>query len=95
MEVSKSPGDPRYEANIKDDTAHPRAVTWPNGKRAIPRVSTPAALQARLKARQTCVDVDLIEEILDAIEVAQRKTSRLSIRNPLSGRLKSTLLDAS
>lgn len=57
-------------SKIKDDTAHRRPVEWLNGRKPIPRRFALAALQSRMKVRQTCADAsDLIDEIQDAIKI--------------------------
>lgn len=67
--VAEVVGKARYEDGFVDsDTAHRRIVKWLNDKKPVPRKYARAALQSRMKARQTCVDAgDLLEEINEAI----------------------------
>ncbi len=67
--VAEVTGEARFEDSFVDsDTAHRRVVKWLNDKKPIPRKYARAALQSRMKARQTCVDAgDLLEEIEEAI----------------------------
>ena len=71
--VGEIEGDPVYdETKVDEDSAYRRPVKWLNGKRAIPRASTPPALAACLKTQLTCVDAtDLVTEIEDCLERAQ------------------------
>lgn len=62
------------ESKVSDDTAHRRPVNWLNNGRAIPRSYARAALQSRMKARQTCVAArDLLEEIQEVLRTVERK----------------------
>ena len=72
--VAEVAGPARYDQKrVEDDCAHRRAVKWLNKGKPIPRGLARAALQSRMKARQTCVDAtDLISEIQDAVEIAER-----------------------
>lgn len=71
--VAEVKGEARYEPEkVEDDTAHRRSVKWRNDKEPIPREIARAALQTRMKARQTCVGAtDLIPEIQGALDAAQ------------------------
>jgi hypothetical protein len=73
----------------EEHTAFRRPVEWLNGKQPIPRRNARAALQSRMKIRQTCGDAsDLVEQIEDAIGTAT------SIRPPEFGvDLRSKLID--
>lgn len=52
-------------------SAFRRPVEWLNRAQPIPRAKALAALQSRMKIRQTCADAtDLIEEIQDALNAA-------------------------
>jgi predicted Mrr-cat superfamily restriction endonuclease len=55
----------------EEHSAFRRRVEWLNGAQPIPRAKALAALQSRMKIRQTCADAtDLVEEIQDALNVA-------------------------
>jgi predicted Mrr-cat superfamily restriction endonuclease len=71
--VAEVTGRARYVSEaVEDDTAHRRSVKWRNDGDPIPRGIARAALQSRMKARQTCVEAtDLIPEIQDALDAAQ------------------------
>jgi predicted Mrr-cat superfamily restriction endonuclease len=71
--VAEVIGPARYEPEaVEDDTAHRRSVKWLNGREPIPRGIARAALQSRMKVRQTCVEAtDLLPEIQDALDAAQ------------------------
>jgi predicted Mrr-cat superfamily restriction endonuclease len=71
--VAEVTDNARYEPErVEEDTAHRRSVNWLNDSEPIPRGIARAALQSRMKARQTCVEAtDLITEIQDALEAAQ------------------------
>lgn len=70
--VAKIAGEANYiEGYVNEDTAHRRKVEWLNNKQAIPRKYARAALQSRMKARQTCVGAnDLVDEIKEALNIA-------------------------
>jgi predicted Mrr-cat superfamily restriction endonuclease len=70
--VSSVAGMARYLPDeVSEHTAFRRQVTWLNDKRPIPRRNARAALQSRMKSRQTLVDAShLVDEILDALENA-------------------------
>lgn len=94
--VAEVAGPARYEPQrVKDDCAYRRAVKWLNGAKPIPRGVARAALQSRMKARQTCVDAtDLISEIRDALAVAEkgaRPTFDTDLRRKLVDQVKAEL----
>lgn len=70
--VAEVTGGPRYlPERVAEHTAFRRSVRWLNERRSLPRRSARAALQSRMKIRQTCGDAsDLIEDIVDALEMA-------------------------
>lgn len=72
--VAEVTGPARYEPEkLSDDTAHRRSVEWLNGGEPIPRREARAALQSRMKARQTCVNAtDLLDDIEDVLLIAKR-----------------------
>ncbi len=72
--VAEVEGEARYEdKHVADDTAHRRKVKWLNNKKPIPRKYARAALQSRMKARQTCVNAkDLIDEIKESLSYMLR-----------------------
>ena len=71
--VAKVAGELVYRPEKADEhSAFRRPVEWMNNAQPIPRARALAALQSRMKIRQTCADAtDLIEEIRDALTVAQ------------------------
>lgn len=70
--VAEIAGVARYLSEAVDQhTAFRRPVRWLNDKQPLPRRSARAALQSRMKMRQTCGDAsDLIADIADSLEVA-------------------------
>ncbi|MDQ2934963.1 MAG: restriction endonuclease [Chloroflexota bacterium] len=70
--VAKVAGPLVYRSErAEEHSAFRRPVEWLNGAQPIPRARGLAALQSRMKIRQTCADAtDLIEEIQDALNVA-------------------------
>src|SRR5688572_6652204 len=67
--VAKVTGPARHdEGKVADDAAHRRPVKWLNDGKPIPRRFARAALQSRMKVRQTCADAtDLVAEIEDVL----------------------------
>jgi predicted Mrr-cat superfamily restriction endonuclease len=67
--VASVRGDAFYlQDKAEEHTAFRRHVEWLNGKQPIPRRNARAALQSRMKIRETCADAsDLIEQIEDAV----------------------------
>ena len=72
--VTKVTGPARYfELGGKDDTVYRRKMEALNSGHPILRGWAKAALQARLKARQTCAYAgDLVDQILDVVEMAKK-----------------------
>lgn len=72
--VAEVVGDARYEpSKRKDDTSYRRSVRWLNEAKPIPRQHARAALQARMKVRQTCATAtDLIDHIREALDTAKQ-----------------------
>lgn len=70
--VAKIAGPLIYRPEKTDDhSAFRRPVEWLNRAQPIPRAKALAALQSRMKIRQTCADAtDLVEEIQDALDLA-------------------------
>jgi len=70
--VAKVTGPLTYRPEkTEEHSAFRRPVEWLNGAQPIPRAKALAALQSRMKIRQTCAEAtDLIEEIQDALTVA-------------------------
>jgi len=70
--VASVAGAPIYLPDkAAEHTAFRRPVTWLNDKRPVPRRNARAALQSRMKIRQTCADAsDLVEQIEDSIGTA-------------------------
>jgi predicted Mrr-cat superfamily restriction endonuclease len=70
--VAEVTGRARHEPHkVEDDTAHRRSVKWLNDGEPLARGTARAALQSRMKARQTCVEAtDLLPEIQDALDAA-------------------------
>jgi len=70
-----------------EHSAFRRRVEWLNAAQPIPRSRALAALQSRMKIRQTCADAtDLIEEIQDALTVAaagQNRSFEIDLRSRL------------
>lgn len=71
--VASVTGDPVYMIDrLEEHTAFRRDVEWLNGKEPLPRRIARAALQSRMKIRQTCGDAsDLLDEIRDALDVSK------------------------
>lgn len=70
--VAKVTGPLMFRPEKADEhSAFRRPVEWLNDAQPIPRSRALAALQSRMKIRQTCADAtDLIEEIQDALTIA-------------------------
>jgi predicted Mrr-cat superfamily restriction endonuclease len=70
--VASITGDAQYLPDRVDEhTAFRRAVHWLNEAQPLPRRVARAALQSRMKIRQTCGDAsDLVDEIADVLDVA-------------------------
>lgn len=70
--VAKVAGGLIYRPEKADEhSAFRRPAEWLNGAQPMPRAKALAALQSRMKIRQTCADAtDLAEEIQDALNVA-------------------------
>jgi predicted Mrr-cat superfamily restriction endonuclease len=70
--VAKVAGPLIYRpVKAEEHSAFRRPVEWLNGAQPIARAKALAALQSRMKIRQTCADAtDLIDEIQDALNVA-------------------------
>jgi restriction endonuclease Mrr len=71
--VASVAGDPLYLTDrVEEHTAFRRDVDWLNAKQPVPRRLARAALQSRMKIRQTCGDAsDLLEEIRDVLDVSK------------------------
>lgn len=72
--VAEVDGPAYYDpSKIKEDTAYRRKVKWLNGGKPIPRNICRAALQSRMKARQTCISAsDLTKEIEEVLKIAKK-----------------------
>lgn len=70
--VGRVDGPARYEPDkVPADTAYRRDVEWLNDATPVPRGIAKAALQSRMKVRQTCARAtSLVEDIEDAVTVA-------------------------
>jgi predicted Mrr-cat superfamily restriction endonuclease len=70
--VAEVAGPPYYLADRVDEhTAFRRPVRWLNDKQPLARRSARAALQSRMKIRQTCGDAsDLVDDIVDVLGLA-------------------------
>lgn len=80
-------------SKIKEDTAYRRKVKWLNGGKPIPRNICRAALQSRMKARQTCISAsDLIKEIEEVLKIA-KKGGRRTFADELRRSLVKTTLE--
>lgn len=80
--VARVTGPARYEKEFVDeDTSYRRAAEWLNNGVPILRKYARAALQSRMKIRQTCADAsDLIAEIQDTLDVvAQGQTPHFEV----------------
>lgn len=79
----------------EEHSAFRRPVDWLNDAQPIPRSRALAALQSRMKIRQTCADAtDLIEEIQDALTVAaggQERSFEIDLRSRLIGQTRSEI----
>lgn len=76
------------EQKVDEDTAHRRPVKWLNAGKPIPRALARAALQSRMKSRQTCVYAeDLVEEIHEVLETATQGNAPTSFEEDLRLRL--------
>lgn len=86
--VAEVTGPARYESvKASEDTAYRRSVEWRNGAEPIPRKHARAALQSRMKARQTCVNAtDLVDDIEDVL-VAVRTPETASLEHDLRQQL--------
>ncbi|MBA3778832.1 MAG: restriction endonuclease [Chloroflexi bacterium] len=78
-----------------EHSAHRREVTWLNAGKPIARRDARAALQSRMKARQTIVDAtDLLDDIRDALqttEAVQAPTFERDLRARLIGEVRTEL----
>jgi predicted Mrr-cat superfamily restriction endonuclease len=86
--ITKVTGPLIYRPEKADEhSAFRRPVEWLNKAQPIPRSRALAALQSRMKIRQTCADAtDLIEEIQDALTVAaggQERSFEIDLRSRL------------
>jgi predicted Mrr-cat superfamily restriction endonuclease len=92
--IANVKGEPYHDpTKINDDTAYRRAATWLNHAKAMVRGIARAALQSRMKVRQTCVDAsDLVEEIEEVLKVAE-EGGRGTFGEELRQRLIETTID--
>ena len=96
--VAKIKGEARYDRNkVGEDSAYRRPVIWLNGKNSIPRGIARSALQSRMKTQGTTANAgDLVEEIEDCLEIAERMADGgicPSIQSDLRRRLVEATLD--
>ena len=76
--VAEVTGPCTYDPSlIGDDTAYRRSCRWLNDKKPIPRIAASSALQWRLKARQTCIEItDIVDDLRLTISDAAKGIQR-------------------
>ena len=78
---------------IEEDTAYRRKAKWLNDGTPIPRNICRAALQSRMKSRQTCTPAsDLVKEIEEVLKIA-KKGGRRTFADELRRSLVKTTLE--
>ena len=75
--VAEVAGPARHEPErVEEDTAFRRSIKWLNDGEPIPRRLARAALQSRMKIRQTCARAtNLISAIKDALRASQANST--------------------